>query len=82
MLGRVLSGCPKLLAPLGVLTAGCQSQDMIAWSDEALASNRSIIFTTPEDQLWIVTDGSITMSGLSVTLYVLCNQKLNLAGFL
>ena len=81
MLGWVQSGCPKLLAPLGMLTAGCQSQDMIAWSNEALASNRSVIFRKPEDQLWIVSDGSVKMSGLSATLYVLCNQKLNLAGF-
>ncbi|KAL9989463.1 hypothetical protein ACROYT_G004019 [Oculina patagonica] len=91
ILGRVQSGCAKLLAPLELLTAGQQSLDTIAWSDEllicfhscqeALASNSSIVLPKPEDQLWIVTDGSIKMSGLGATLYVLRNQKLHLAGF-
>ena len=91
MLGRVLSGTAKLLAPLESLTAGRQSQDTISWSDdllksfrscqEALASNRSIILTKPDDQLWIVTDGSVKMSGLGATLYFLRNQKFHLAGF-
>ena len=48
---------------------------------EVLTSNKSINLPKPEDQLWIVTDGSVKMSGLGATLYVLRNQKLHLAGF-
>ena len=91
MLGRVLSGCAKLLAPLESLAAGRQSQDTITWTDELLvcfhscqkqlSSNKSITLPKPEDQLWIVTDGSVKMSGLGATLYVLRDQKLHLAGF-
>ena len=74
MLGRVLSGAAKLLAPLDSLTAGRQSQDTISWSDEllvcfrscqeALTSNRSITLPKPDDQLWISTNGSVKMNGL------------------
>ncbi|XP_068706826.1 uncharacterized protein [Montipora foliosa] len=91
MLGRVLSGAAKLLAPLESLTAGRQSQDTISWSDEllvcfrsyqeALTSNRSITLPKPDDQLWIATDGSVKMNGLGATLYVLRDQKLHLAGY-
>ena len=91
MLGRVLSGAAKLLAPLESLTAGRQSQDTISWSDEllvcfrscqeALTSNRSITLSKPDDQLWIATDGSVKMNGLGATLYVLRDQKLHLAGY-
>ena len=91
MLGRVLSGAAKLLAPLESLTAGRQSQDTISWSDEllvcfrscqeALMSNRSITLPKPDDQLWIATDGSVKMNGLGATLYVLRDQKLHLAGY-
>ena len=91
MLGRVLSGAAKLLAPLEFLTVGHQSQDTISWSDEllacfcscqeALSSNRSITLPKPDDQLWIATDGSVKMNGLGATLYVLRDQKLHLAGY-
>ena len=90
MLGRVLSGAAKL-TPLESLTAGCQSQDTISWSDEllvcfrscqeALMSNRSITLPKPDDQFWIATDGSVTMNGLGATLYVLQDQKLHLARY-
>lgn len=59
MLGRVLSGAAKLLAPLESVTAGHRSQDTISWSDEllvrfrsckeALSSNRSITLPKPDD---------------------------------
>ena len=91
MLGRVLNGAAKLLAPLESLTAGRQSQDTISWSDEllvrfrscqeALSSNRSITLPKPDDQLWIATDGSVKMNGLVGTLYALRDQKLHLAGY-
>ena len=81
MLGRVLSGAAKLLAPLESLMAGRHSQDTIPWSDEllvrfsscqeALLSNRSINLPKPDDQLWIATDGSVKMNGFGATLYVL-----------
>lgn len=92
MLGRVLSGCAQFLASLESLTAGHQSQDTIVGSDNllacfcscqgALTSNKSIALPKPEDQLWIVTDESVKMSGLGATLYILRDQKLHLAGFL
>ena len=91
MLGRVLSGAAKLLAPLESLTAGRQSQDTISWSDEllvcfhscqeALKSNRSITLLRTHDQLWIATDSSVKMNGLGATLYVLRDKKLHLAGY-
>ena len=91
MLGRVLSGAAKLLAPLESLTEGRQSQDTISWSDEllvcfrscqeALTSNRSITLPKPDDQLWIATDGSVKMNGLGATLYVLRDQNLHLPGY-
>ena len=91
MLGQVLSGCAQLLVPLESLTAGHQSQDTVVWSDnllacfrscqEALTSNKSIALPKPDDQLWIVTDGSVKMSGLGATLYILRDKKLHLAGF-
>ena len=92
MLGRVLSGAAKLLAPLESLTAGRQSQDdTISWSDEllvrfrsckeALLSNRYITLPKPDDQLWIATDGSVKVTGLGATLYVLRDQMIHLAGY-
>ena len=91
MLGWVLSGCAQLLAPLESLTAGHQSQDTVVWSDnllacfrscqEALTSNKSIALPKPDDQLWIVTDGSVKMSGLGATLYILRDKKLHLTSF-
>lgn len=91
MLGRVFSGCAQLLAPLESLTAGHPSQDTVVGSDnllacfcssqEALTSNKSIALPKPEDQLWIVTDESVKMSGLGATLYILRDQKLHLVGF-
>ena len=91
MLGRVLSGAAKLLAPLESLMAGRQSQDTIPWSDKllvrfsscqkALLSNRSINLPKPDDQLWIATDGSVKMNGFGATLYVLRDQKLHLTRY-
>lgn len=91
MLGRILSGAAKLLAPLESVTAGHRSQGTISWSDEllvrfrsckeALSSNRSITLPKPDEQLWIATDGSVKMDGLGATLYVLRDQMLHLAGY-
>lgn len=91
MLSRVIKGSASLVAPLENLTAGCQSNNTIVWSEnllasfhraqKALSSNQSIVIPKPEDQLWIVTDGSVKMNGLGATLYALREKKLLLAGF-
>ena len=91
MLSRVIKGYSILLAPLENITAGSQSQDTVVWSEEllasfssaqkALSSNKSIILPKPEGQLWTVSDGSVKMSGLGATLYVLRDKKLLQAGF-
>ena len=91
MLSRVIKGYSILLAPLENITAGSQSQDTVVWSEEllasfssapkALSSNKSIVLPKPEGQLWTVSDGSVKMSGLGATLYVLRDKKLLQAGF-
>lgn len=56
--------------PQRLLTAGCQSQDTVTWSDNLLAC---ITFPKP------VNDGSVPKkSGLGATLFILCKQKLHL----
>ena len=50
-------------------------------AQEALKSHKSIVLPRPSDQLWIVTDGSVTKRGLGATLYVARNDRLHLAGF-
>ena len=41
----------------------------------------SITLPRPTDQLWIVTDGSVTRHGIGTTLYVSRDNKIHLAGF-
>ena len=70
VLGRVIPQCSKVLAPLESCIAGRKSQDVLHWSDNTreafrvaqntLSTNRSITLPRPSDQLWIVTDGSVT----------------------
>ena len=92
VLSKVVPECSHYLAPLDDLTAGHQSQDKIQWDDQslehfkrakrALNNHKSIVIPQPNDQLWIVTDGSVTRRGIGATLYVMRNDKLRLAGFL
>ena len=91
MLARVLPGCAKILSPLDAAVAGLDSKDTLRWTDElvecfmnaqqSLKSNRSITIPKASDQLWIVTDGSVTKHGIGATLYVTRSDKLMLAGF-
>ena len=70
ILGRVLSKCSQLIAPLDTAIAGLQSQYRVPWTDElfkhfsnaqeALTSHKSITLPQPSDQLSIVTDGSVS----------------------
>ena len=46
-----------------------------------MTSHRSITLPQPSDQLWIVTDGSVSQHGIGATLYISRNDKLRLAGF-
>lgn len=91
VLGRVLPKCSIHISPLENAIAGCQSQDKVIWTDElyqkffnaqkALSTHRSITLPRSDDQLWIVTDGSVTKHGIGATLYVSRDKKLLLAGF-
>ena len=91
VLGRIIPQCSKVLAPLESCIAGRKSQDVLHWSDNTreafrvaqntLSTNRSITLPRPSDQLWIVTDGSVTQHGIGSTLYVSRNGQTRLAGF-
>ena len=70
----------SILAPLESCIAGRKSEDVLHWSDNTrealrvaqnkLSTNISITLPRPSDQLWIVTDGSVTQHGIGSTLYV------------
>ena len=91
VLGRVLPGCSYIISPLENAIAGLQSQDKILWNDSllqqyksaqsALSSHKAIALPRPNDQIWIVTDASVTRCGIGSTLYVSRGEKLLLAGF-
>ena len=91
VLGRVLPNCSVHISPLENAIAGGQSKDKISWSDElyqqfynaqkALQNHRSIKLPRIDDQLWIVTDGSVTKHGIGATMYISRDNKLSLAGF-
>ena len=44
------------------------------------SSNQSITLPRPNDELWLVTDGSVKQCGVGATLYVMRNGKLKRAG--
>jgi len=50
-------------------------------TQKALESRKSVTLPKRSDQLWIVTDGSVTKHGIGATLYVHLEGKLMLAGF-
>ena len=91
VLARVVPGCATLLAPLDEAAAGKQSQDPLVWSDELryaftqaqkhLSSSTTVVIPKPQDQLWIVTDGSVKMHGIGATMYAMQNGKPRLAAF-
>ena len=90
-ISRVLPGCAQFVSPLDSAIAGCQSQELISWTEalqvhfntaqKALSSNKRIALPIPTDQLWIVTDGSVKNHGIGSTLYVTRSNKPTAAGF-
>ena len=60
--------------------AGCQSQDKVQWSDDllqhfrnaksAFTNHKSITLPQSDDQLWIVTDASVTKQGIGSTIHI------------
>ena len=93
ILSRVIPGCSHHLSDLETEAGGRQSQEKISWLEKllkcfhqcqkALQSNKSITLPRVDDQLWIVTDGSMKHYGLGATLYVtrVNHSKPILAGF-
>ena len=91
VLGRVLPKCSHVIAPLESAIAGQQSGERIQWTDSLreqfryaqthLNTRKAITLPRPSDQLWIVTDGSVTKHGIGATLYITRNEKLHLAAF-
>lgn len=91
VLGRVLPKCSHIIAPLENAIAGQQSKESIKWTDmlrehfhfaqTSLTTHKSITLPRPSDQLWIVTDGSVTKRGIGATLYITRHKTLHLAGF-
>ena len=92
VLSRVLPGYVDLLDPLDRLTAGRQSCEKLAWSEEshhaftkaqeALKNCKAITMPRPNDCLWIVTNALVKNHGITATLYALRNDRQLLAGFL
>ncbi|KAH3874557.1 hypothetical protein DPMN_037803 [Dreissena polymorpha] len=91
ILGRVIPNTSRYLSQLEDAIAGRPGQDKISWSDElhnqftaaqkALLNHKSIVLPRPDDQIWIVTDGSVVQRGIGATMYVTRNNSLHLAGF-
>ena len=91
VLARVVPGCSSILSPLDDSISGRSSTEAITWTDElhtafttakkALSNSRSITLPRPDDQLWIVTDGSVRKPGIAATYYVTRKGNLHLAGF-
>ncbi|CAC5394966.1 unnamed protein product [Mytilus coruscus] len=91
MLSRVIPNCSNLIAPLEEKISGMKSADKIIWSDmlrehfefaqKSLSSRKAITLPKCSDQLWIVTDGSVTKRGIGATLYINRDGIVSLAGF-
>ena len=91
VLGRVLPKCSQLVSDLDTAVAGKLSSDRITWTEQltesfrkaqqALSDRKTINLPQPSDQLWIVTDGSVSKRGIGATLYISRNDRLSLAGF-
>ena len=91
VLSRVFPNCFAHTSPLESAIAGYQFQDKIVWTDDlyqkiysaqkALSTHKSITLLRADDQIWIVTDGSVTRQGIGATMFVTRENKLLLAGF-
>ena len=91
VLSRVIPGCSTYLSILEDTVAGQESKDKIQWTEsliesfnkaqKALKLQRPISIPHPNDQLWIITDGSVKQRGIGATLYIMRKGSLQLAGF-
>ena len=91
ILSRVLRHCASFLQPLDRATHGKKSADKVDWTTVTmdafaraqahLAENKDIVLPREDDQLWLITDGASSTSGMGATLYVLRENRLLLAGF-
>ena len=91
VLSRVLPNCSAHTSPLESAIAGYQFQDKTVWTDDlyqtfynaqkALSTHKSITLPRADDQIRIVTDGSVTRQGIGATMYVSRENKFLLAGF-
>ena len=89
-LSRVLPNCSAHTSLLESAIAAYHFQDKIVWTDDlyqkfysaqkALSTHKSITLSWA-DQIWIVTDGSVTRQGIGATMYVSRENKPLLAGF-
>ena len=50
-------------------------------AQRSLSTRKAITLPRPSDQLWIITDGSVSKRGIGATLYISRDNKLHLAGF-
>ena len=88
VLSRVLPNCSAHTSPLESAIAGYQFQDKIVWTydlylkfysaQKALSTHKSIMLLRADDQIWIVTDGSVTRQGIGATMYVSRENRLYL----
>ena len=91
VLGRVLLHYSQVISDLDNATAGKQSLERIVWTDEllqcfrnaqkSLSDRKTITLPCPSDQIWIITDGSVSKRAIGATLYISRDNKLHLAGF-
>ena len=91
VLARVLPQCATHVTPLDNEQAGQRSQEKVNWTDAlvqafksaqtALHSRQTITLPRPDDQLWIVTDGSVKQHDIGATQYITRDGSLRLAGF-
>ncbi|CAG2223099.1 unnamed protein product [Mytilus edulis] len=77
MLSRVIPNCSNLIAPLEEKI----SENISSLPKKSLSSRKAITLPKCSDQLWIVTDGSVTKRGIGATLYINRDGKVSLAGF-
>ena len=74
-----------MLSEFETLVSASLSNEHIMWSDELienisraqthLINNQSIAFPRADDELWIVTDGSVTKRGPGATFYIFRDVK-------
>ena len=90
VLSRVIPNCSHYLHALDEATAGKDSKEAIEWSDHLretfaraqnhLTSAKTIHIPRPSDQLWIVTDGSVSQHSIGALMYADREGKLLLCG--